>query len=126
MALMEIGKALQRVEWKRAAVVGLVCLLSSWPRSAAAQPVFKIVHDWRIDIGGETFGLREVAIEITANEYQLQYTQIFLGPWVIHVRYRAMHILAALSVITLGFAACEIFRRIPFRKITMDSLEDQR
>ena len=76
-------------------------LVVVWPVPAQAQPLFETEHDWRITIGENAWGLRQVVQQ----PGELRRTTIELGPWRFHTRLRAAEVAAiALGPLVLGFA----------------------
>jgi hypothetical protein len=72
----------------------VVLIVAFWPAPTAAQPLFETEHDWRITIGENAYGLRQVVQQ----PGELRQTTIELGPWRFHTRLRA----AEVAAIALG------------------------
>ncbi len=84
------------------------CLLLT-TRQAEAQPLFRFEHDWTVDIGEGTYGIREVIMEPDS----FQYTQFFYGPGSANVRFRVRTILgiACLTVVACMTGGWALFRQ---------------
>ena len=65
-------------------------IVALWPVSAVAQPLVETEHDWRITIGENAYGLRQVV----QRPGEFRHTMIELGPWVFHTRLRAAEVAA--------------------------------
>lgn len=79
-------------------VVVMASLLAFQPLTAAAQVGGYTEHEWTVDVGGATFGLRQEFIL----DGGYRHTRVFLGCHDFHTRLLAMHILGAvLTLVTL-------------------------
>lgn len=91
-------------------IVVIVSMIVFRPMSVAAQPLFDTDHDWTIDVGNATFGLRQTSQRFTQDHKEFAHTRIFLGWYDFHVRVRAPHIVTGVIMIVFLTVGLEWLR----------------
>jgi hypothetical protein len=84
----------------------IATLLAFQPLTAAAQVGGYSEHNWTVDVGGTTFGLRQVYLVDSGTRH----TRIFLGWYDFHTNFLAVHILAFVIIGAMGIVFIEWLR----------------
>jgi hypothetical protein len=87
----------------------LICMLAICPQNAFAQPLFITEHNWTVNVGEATFGMRQVA-DVTSTRPEFQYTIIYLGWTGFTVPFRAPYILMGLIGVVTAIVLLEWLR----------------